>query len=83
MNKLLPERKDFLTLPKGVEVTKTGLKIAAPLSYAAWEALGASLQHFHKSILFWIGDWLVYGEQAFNQEYSQAIEARGYKTRLY
>jgi hypothetical protein len=76
--KLLPERKDFLTLPKGVEVTKTGLKISAPLSYVEWESLGSHLQAVHRSVLFWIGDWLVWGQGKWGEKYAQAVESTGY-----
>ena len=76
--KLVPERKDFLTLPKGVEVTRTGLKITAPLSYAEWEALGSHLQAVHRSVLFWIGDWLMWGQGKYGERYAQAVNATGY-----
>jgi hypothetical protein len=71
------KREDFLAVSRGVEITQTSLTINAPLSYSEWEALGAKLQRAHKSILFLLGDWLLWGERAFNQEFSQAIEARG------
>jgi hypothetical protein len=75
------EQKNCLVVPKGVEVTAVGLKIRAKLSYQQWEQLGQSLQGIQKNILWWIGDWLVWGEGAFNEKFSQAIEARGYRTQ--
>lgn len=63
----------MLVVPNGVEVSSTGLRITRKLSYAQWEALGAGLQEVYHSILWVIGDWLVWGEKAFNQEFSQAI----------
>jgi hypothetical protein len=70
--------KNYLALPRGVEVSKTGLTITAPLTFAEWESLGAGLQSMHKSILFLLGDWLCWGEQRFSEEFSQAIKAKGH-----
>jgi hypothetical protein len=68
----------FLAVPNGVEISAIGLTINTLLTYQEWEFLGEKLQLCHKSILFLIGDWLLWGESTFNEEFSQAIEARGY-----
>jgi len=72
---------NFWVVPRGVEITETGLTINAPLSYAEWESLGFRLQRAHRSILWILGDWLVWGQDHFNEEFSQAIEARGYSVQ--
>jgi hypothetical protein len=77
----MSSKQNYLTLPKGCEVSSIGLKITKRLSYSEWEALGARLQAVHKSILFWLGDWLLWGAQSFNEDFSQAIEATGYRNQ--
>ena len=71
--KMKAAKNNYLLIPKGVEVSDTGLKITTKLSYRQWENLGSSLQAIHRSILWWAGDWLLWGERAFNEEFSQAI----------
>jgi hypothetical protein len=65
--------RKLLVIPRGVEVSPTGLKITAKLSYREWEKLGVTLQAIHRSILWWAGDWLLWGEKTFSEEFSQAI----------
>ena len=65
-----------LELPK-CKVSKTGLVFDESLTYDEWELIGKQLQNIHKSIQFWIGDWLNFGERKFGEMYAQAIEETG------
>jgi hypothetical protein len=49
-----------------------GLKITQ-LSYDEWSALVAKLQRVHRSLLWLIGDALVWGEEHLGEMFSQAI----------
>jgi hypothetical protein len=76
LNKL-PERKNsFLSLPEGVEVTPLGLVIKARLDYKQWSALVERLLGAHRSILWLIGDALVWGMDAFGEEFSHVVSER-------
>jgi hypothetical protein len=68
-------KKNFLYLPAGVEVSpnKLGLFIEARLDYNQWFALVSSLQVTHRCLLWLIGDALCWGENAFGEDFSQAI----------
>ena len=46
-------------------------------SWDEWVRAGAILQTIHKHINFWIGDWILYGENKFPDTYSQAIFLTG------
>jgi hypothetical protein len=72
------KEKSYLTIPKGVQLSDVALKITAPMSYEQWEKLGRGLQRIHRSALFWLGDWLRYGETKWGKKFSQAIEGTGY-----
>lgn len=63
----------------GFELSDTGLKAAMRKrpSYADWASIGAFLQQCEKSIAWWVGDWLVYGETNFDEKVYQAVEATG------
>jgi hypothetical protein len=64
---------NLLIAPKGVEITPVGLKITARFSREQYQAFGTTLQAIHRSILWWAGDLLVFGERTFGEEFAQAI----------
>lgn len=43
-----------------------------------WGDIGRRLNQLHSATLWWVGDWLLYGEQAFGELYSQFLEDSGY-----
>lgn len=66
---------DIIELPNSLTFT-------GRVSYDEWMAKGKSLSSvvtvWQNHIRWWIGDWLVYGEQMFPDRYSQACEASLY-----
>tara|TARA_R100000664_G_scaffold12647_2_gene20319 strand:+ start:1881 stop:2480 length:600 start_codon:yes stop_codon:yes gene_type:complete len=46
-------------------------------SWEEWFKAGVVLQAIHKHINFWIGDWILYGENKFPDTYSQAVFLTG------
>ncbi len=40
---------------------------------------GESLQQMERSIMWWVGDWLNYGERRYGEMYAQAVDATGYE----
>jgi len=46
--------------------------------FEAWDNVGVFLRYIHTGSQFWIGDWLNYGEHAYGEKYSQAVEHTGY-----
>lgn len=64
---------------QGVRLHKTGAEFDASLSFDEWENIGKTLKFFEKSILFWIGDWINYGEMNYHEKYSQALATTGYE----
>ena len=67
--------------PKGVEISATGLTISARLSYEEWFELGKNLQSIHRYVLFWLGDWLLWGEAKWGEKFSQGVELSGYSVQ--
>lgn len=66
-----------LSLP-GCKLTEKGAIFNADLSFEEWQAIGGTLRYLEKSVLFWIGDWINYGEKKYGEKYAQAIESTGY-----
>jgi len=54
------------------------LHIPENTSFEDWSRLGSTLQQMEKSVMWWIGDWLRFGERKYGDTYTQAIEATGY-----
>lgn len=60
-----------------VRTTRTGLQVRESLSLSSWKKLGAHLCVLEKGSPWWVGDWLVYGEQHFGNRYKEAGELTG------
>lgn len=56
----------------------TGLALPADLSFEAWLRIGRELKTVEQSLMWWIGDWLRYGEARYGETYIAAAEATGY-----
>lgn len=54
------------------------LHLPDTLSFDDWSSIGRRLQQMEKSVMWWIGDWLRFGERKYGETYTQAIEATGY-----
>src|SRR5215218_5351396 len=72
------------TLPNGrnliinrFELTPTGIIANGEPDFVEWEALGCFLQVVEGAIQWWIGDWMNYGEGAYGEKSSQAVDATG------
>jgi hypothetical protein len=56
------------------ELSETGYRLPPDLTYERWASIGATLLLTHRAVMFWIGDWLRYGEARYGEKYAQAIE---------
>lgn len=57
---------------------QTGLRLPEGLTFDEWEGVGGTLQAMERSVMWWIGDWLLYGEKQWGEMYAQAIDATDY-----
>lgn len=64
---------NLLALPDSIEFTETGLTIPDDLPFDSWLGLGKTLQLMDTAVQWWIGDWLIFGEQKYGEMYTQAI----------
>src|SRR4051794_35394656 len=56
----------------------TGLTPIGKPTVAEWLACGRFLHQMEKHVHFWIGDWLLYGDVHFKEEYQNLEELTGY-----
>jgi hypothetical protein len=66
------------TIAKAGKVSPVGLHLPDDLSFRDWRAIGSALKQAEGSILWWIGDWLRFGERKWRETYREVIEATGY-----
>lgn len=64
--------------PLSGTVSATGYELPAGLSYEAWAAEGSVLIAMAQASMWWVGDWIRYGEHNYGEKYAQAIEATGH-----
>ncbi|MFC3898198.1 LmbU family transcriptional regulator [Lentzea rhizosphaerae] len=57
----------------GVEIRSNGLLLPQGMPFGAWECIGQFVLNAAESVTWWIGDLLVYGQDAFGDRYEQAI----------
>jgi hypothetical protein len=67
---------------KEVHIRKNGLSLPGEMPFESWRQLGSRIIFIADCSAWWIGDWLVYGEQAYGDRYEQAITdtSLGYQT---
>mgnify|MGYP001561316687 CR=1 FL=1 len=65
----------------GPAYTATALVLPLGMAFEEWAGLGRSLQQMGRSVRWWVGDWLAYGEKHYGQTYTQAVEATGRKNQ--
>lgn len=66
-----------LAVPVDVEVTEVSWRPAGTMSRAEWEQAGAELQRMGRAVNWWLGDWILFGEQSYGETYSEAIDLTG------
>jgi hypothetical protein len=61
---------------------RTSLSFPAPLAMGDWLAIGRELFVINDASAWWLGDWLVYGQNRYPDRYRRAVEetALHYKT---
>src|SRR5262245_38055550 len=59
-------------------VSAVGLMLPKDLSYSDWKNVARTLQTIERSVMWWIGDWIRFGEQRWGEKYREAMEVTGY-----
>lgn len=58
-------------------VSPVALELPENLTFEQWSGIGSTLQAVNRSVMWWIGDWLRYGERRYGETYAQGIEETG------
>jgi N6-adenosine-specific RNA methylase IME4 len=65
----------------GAEFSPTSLALPEGLPFERWEEVGVTLRQIERSAMFWIGDWVNFGERKYGETYAQAAEATDYEVK--
>lgn len=81
MTEIAGRGTDKLSERSGISYHANGLRFGE-VDYKAWETAGAEMSRvigvFHNHIKWWLGDWIIFGENRFPQKYSQALDETMY-----
>src|SRR5438045_2803807 len=72
---------DILGKGDGLVITVTGLALPEDLTFEDWLSIGLKLHQMEKSVQWWIGDWLRFGERKYGVMYKHALATTDYKYR--
>jgi hypothetical protein len=71
----------FSALARAAEMSPTHLRFRSRVGYQQWASFGALLGRMQSASLWWVGDWIRFGEHAFGERYAQALEVTGLALR--
>lgn len=57
-----------------VALRRTGLAFSQMIPLREWELIGQQILAVADSSTWWVGDWLCYGEQAYQDRYREAVQ---------
>ncbi|MEI5100561.1 LmbU family transcriptional regulator [Streptomyces sp. PmtG] len=58
----------------GIQTRRAELRIPAGLTFESWRHIGCNLTMIANSSGWWLGDWLVYGENRFPERYRVVLD---------
>jgi len=76
MSNLVQTRNAAVSEMPGV-LSATGWRPPEAMGFDAWLRVGHTFKLMEQSVLWWVGDWLVFGEMRYGETYAQAVDATG------
>ncbi len=67
-------QQELSTLPT---LTQPSLELPTDLSFEDWQQVGQKLQAINRHLQWWWGDWLNFGQKAYGDKYTVAVEKFG------
>jgi hypothetical protein len=58
--------------------SRTGLDLPEGMAFGDWLSVGEQLRAMEQSVMWWIGDWLRFGERKYGEKYAEAEAVTGY-----
>lgn len=67
----------WLALDDRALTRRTGLSLPADLALDDWQRIGRQIFAISDASAWWLGDWLVYGQNRYPERYQRALEETG------
>jgi hypothetical protein len=71
-----PERREPFKV-RGAVPSRVGMRFDARLPFEEWQRLGKQLSMHANASVWWLGDWLAFGQAKYGRRYKQAIAITG------
>jgi len=82
VNTLAKNKKHLMELPEAAtkcyQLYTNGAAFKENATYADWEMFGKLVFVFGGAMMWYVGDWLNFGEKKFGEKYTQALEITKY-----
>ncbi len=76
---LIPRMSELPSAPLGPYGSLTALSLPDDLSYDEWASIGKNqIQAMGRASMWWLGDYLAYGDRKFGQTWAQIADELGY-----
>lgn len=77
LNRAETQARGSRSLGGNLNASRIGLDLEGLVSYREWRDLGGRICRLSKASAWWLGDWIVFGQQRYGRRYHQAVEATG------
>jgi hypothetical protein len=72
-----PGLSQGLGLDRVVSSRRTGLSFGKRISFSTWQRIGKQIALISHASCWWLGDWLIYGEDKYPDRYKKAVAETG------
>jgi hypothetical protein len=72
------ERRPVGAAGATTELTRVGWTPSGDIGLPEWSALGRRFGEIGRCSQWWLGDWILYGNQRFGERYTRAVKLTGY-----
>lgn len=66
-------RQSGLPIDSSVQARRTTLRLPERLAYADWRRIGTQISLISNASSWWLGDWLIYGQERYPDRYRIAV----------
>jgi hypothetical protein len=72
------ERRSAVATGPAAELTRVAWTPHGDVGLAQWAAVGRRFGEIGRCSQWWLGDWILYGNQRFGERYTRAVKLTGY-----
>ena len=66
-----------------IAASKISLELPKDLKFEDWQNIGQHLQTMEGSVMWWVGDWWRFGNQAYGERAAQVLDSKSYSFQTF